>query len=304
MGKKSRNPAKNKAKQEELKQKELAVKRAEIEKNVAAYRAKQEEEERQQKLAEQEVKKENQQEDNVMNNIAPLLEEYNRELGLIELNRMADEHGGVQEGNEKPRVEEGEIDEAAALQIGADLDGAGEEGNQVLQTLMDHLSAGGLLALGEGVNLPSITDIVVRNDANRAIEQEVARDLLQRMLEARGQQEDAENVTVEEGLTLTPETGAIIVHPRVQEDAFRLRVAEIVNNLPQILDQIRDHQGAEEDVVLVEEEAVGNKDDEYDMVEGNNVLNPQDVVNQLNTQASGGGVIGIVSGWLWGNGPS
>ncbi|MCT4635458.1 MAG: hypothetical protein N4A31_04340 [Rickettsiales bacterium] len=296
MGKKSRNPAKKKAKQEELKQRELAVKRAEIEKNVAAARAKQ---------AEEEAKKETQQEDNVMNNIASLLEAYYRELAITELNRMVDEHGGVQEGNEKPRVEEGEIDEAAALQIGADLEGAGEEGNQVLQTLMDYLSAGRILSFGEGVNLPSIIDIVVQSDANRAREQGFARDLLQRILEAREQQEDADNVTVEEGLTLTPETGAIIVHPLVQEDAFRLRLEEIVNNLPQILEQIRVHQGAEEDVVWVEEEAIDNTVDEYDIVEGNNVLNPQDVITQLNNQASGGGIIETIGSLFgWGGGSS
>lgn len=62
MGKKSKNPAKHKSntKKEELNKQELAAKRAEIEKNVAAYRAKQAEEEAAKKLAKEEEGKQQQ----------------------------------------------------------------------------------------------------------------------------------------------------------------------------------------------------------------------------------------------------
>lgn len=238
-------------------------------------------------------------EDYVMANIAPLLEEHELVQRITDLERMVVEYGGIKEEDEGQLIVEEGIDEAAALQIGGELNRAGGEGNQALQTLIGHLAAGGRLTLAEGVTLPGLIDRLAQNAANRAREQEFINNLLEGMRGAREPQEDAENITVEEGLTLTPETGAIIIHPMVQEAAN-------INIIRELLARIGPaHQEAEEDGVLVEPVIThvpfANGDEEGDGYEMPNAQELADLANARLNQEASGGIMDAVS-WLWGGG--
>lgn len=186
-------------------------------------------------------------EDYVMNNIAPLLEGYNRELGLIELNRMVDELGGVREDDEEEQQAEASIDEEAARQIGAELEDretdveqevtlTSETGALIIrfpQTLIEYIAAGGRLTFADGITLPNyIVEPVI-------------------------------------DLTLAPGGGVLTVYRRPEDR------------------MLEDYE---------------NDQSEYVITDANEMQ--QQAVEQLNTQASGGGgYMGMIS-WLWGGGAS